>query len=522
MSTKRPSRGRQTLAVFAASGIALAGSVALLAPSVSSASSHREAPLIANDPQADNTDTYAFVSPDRPDMVTLIANWIPFENPAGGPNFYPWSTDASYNIKIDTNGDAIPDVTYTWKFKSQDTRGTVQHGDKAGGSFLYNDGPVNHLSDKTLLFKQTYTLYENGKKLGTGKVAPSNVGAASMPNYASLRAQAVTKIGGYPSYAGQADDPFFLDLRVFDLLYGANLSEAGHDGLSGYNVNSVALQVPIKELTKGGDPVIGVWSTTDRPGTRLSKPDGSVAYSGKDVQVSRLGAPLVNEVVVPAQLKDAFNALPPVADHTVQPVVDKVLDPEVPKLIQAIYGIKAPAAPRTDLQAIFLTGLKGLNMPKKVTAAEMLRLNTSIKPTSNPNRLGVLAGDFAGYPNGRRLTDDVVDITLQAAEGAVSVDKNGAPTGVNIVKPLAAGDGVNANDVAFGQAFPYLALPHSGSGAANGLRPSGAMGTGGGGLAVDQTSTRNPVLPVSAGLAGLVLAGVGVMMVRRNRAKALR
>ena len=517
MRTTRSSRGRQTLAVLAASGVALAGSIALLAPGASTASSHREAPLIANDPQADNTDVYAFVSPDRPDTVTLIANWIPFEDPAGGPNFYPWSTDASYNIKIDSNGDAKPDTTYTWKFTTHDNRGKAQHGDKAGGSFLYNDGAVNHLSDKTLLFKQTYSLYKNGKKVGTGKVAPSNVGAASMPNYGSLRAQAVTNIGDDVSFAGQADDPFFLDLRVFDLLYGADLSEAGNDTLSGYNVNSIALQVPIKELTKGGDPVIGIWSTTDRPGTRLSKADGTVAYSGKNVQVSRLGNPLVNEVVVPAQLKDAFNALPPDKDHTVQPVVDKVLDPEVPKLIQSIYGIKAPATPRTDLQAIFLTGLKGLNMPKKVTPAEMLRLNTSIKPTSNPNRLGVLAGDNAGYPDGRRLTDDVIDITLQAAEGAVSVDKSGAPTGVKIVKPLAAGDGVNTNDVAFGQAFPYLALPHSGSGAAGGPRPSGAMGTGGGGLATADTSTQNPILPVSAGLAGLVLAGVGVVMVRRNR-----
>jgi len=266
MSTNRPSRRRQMLAVFAASGIALAGSVALLAPSASTASSHREAPLIANDPQAENTDVYAFVSPDRPDTVTLIANWIPFEDPAGGPNFYPFSTDASYNIKIDTNGDAKPDTTYTWKFTTHDNRGKAQHGDKAGGSFLYNDGAVNYLSDKTLLFKQTYSLYKNGKKVGAGKVAPSNVGAASMPNYASLRAQPVTNIGGDVSYAGQADDPFFLDLRVFDLLYGTDLSEAGNDTNSGYNVNSVALQVPISSLTKGGDPVIGVWSTTDRPG----------------------------------------------------------------------------------------------------------------------------------------------------------------------------------------------------------------------------------------------------------------
>ena len=152
-------RQRQATAALAASALAFSGSLALLATGTSSASSHREAPLITNDPQADNTDTYAFVSPDKPGSVTLIANWIPFEEPAGGPNFYPFSPDASYNIKVDTDGDAKPDMTYTWKFHNKDRRGDVNHGDQAGGTFLYNDGPVNSISDRTLLFKQTYTLY---------------------------------------------------------------------------------------------------------------------------------------------------------------------------------------------------------------------------------------------------------------------------------------------------------------------------------------------------------------------------
>ena len=502
---------RASAVALTGSALAFGGSLALLGPSISSASSHREAPLTAADPQADNTDTYAFVSPDKSGSVTLIANWIPFEEPGGGPNFYPFSPDAHYNIKVDTNGDSLPDITYQWQFHNIDHRGTK--------TFLYNNGKVNNFTDQTLLFKQTYTLTKidaSGRctvLVANGEVAPSNVGAASMPNYARLRQQAITRVkSGGMSFAGQADDPFFLDLRIFDLLYGANLSEAGHDTLSGYNVNSVALQVPKSALGLRKDGIIGVWSTTDRPSLRVTKTDGTQSYSGRYVQVSRLGSPLVNEVVVPAGLKDAFNALPPSKDHTVKAVVDRVLNPEVPKLIQSIYGIPAPKTPRNDLVAIFLTGLKGLNQPTGVKPAEMLRLNTKIMPAASPDRLGVLASDNAGFPNGRRLTDDVVDIELQALEGAVSVDKNGAPTGVKIVKPLAAGDGVDANDVAFGSTFPYLALPHSGSKprpaaiATVGPTPTSAGG-----------SSNAPLVPGAAGGLGILLAGLGVLLFRRER-----
>jgi len=508
---------RASTVALAASGLAIGSSLVLLGPGISSASSHREAPLTAADPQADNTDVYAFVSPDRSDSVTLIANWIPFEEPAGGPNFYPFSPSAHYNIKLDTNGDSKPDITYQWSFATHDARGT--------NTFLYNNGPVKSLSDKTLLFKQTYTLKEidaSGKSttlVSDAQVAPSRVGQASMPDYGALRDQAITKVkGGGRSFAGQADDPFFLDLRVFDLLYGANLSEAGTDTLSGYNVNSVALQVPKSDLgLKKGDPVVGVWSTTDRPSMRVQGGDGSQKYSGKYVQVSRLGNPLVNEIVVPTGLKDAFNALPPEKDHTVQPVVDKVTNPEVPMLIQKIYGIKAPPTPRNDLVAIFLTGLKGLNQPAKPAPAEMLRLNTAVKPTTSPNRLGVLAGDNAGFPNGRRLSDDVVDIELQAVEGAVKVDKSLAPTAVKLVKPLAAGDGVNANDVGFSQSFPYLALPHSGSSTSGGTKsPHGAMNTG----AQIESGTNSPLLPATGAGAGVLLAGIGYMLFRRDRRRS--
>ena len=350
-------------------------------------------------------------------------------------------------------------------------------------------------------------------------VAPSHVGDASMPNYGALRDEAVVKgPGGLRSFAGQADDPFFLDLRVFDLLYGADLSETGNDTLTRYNVNSVALQVPTAELTKDGDGsgIVGVWSTTDQQTMTLTK--GAATPTGKYVQVSRLGAPLVNEVVLPIGLKDAFNSLNPNQDRKVPAAVERVLDPEVPKLIEAIYGIPAPAAPRDDLFAAFLTGIEGLNQPPKVTPAEMLRLNTGIKPSKTPNRLGALGGDTAGFPNGRRLADDVVDIELQALEGALRT---------GIVAPLAAGDKVDANDKAFGKAFPYLALPTSGSstqargssggsGAANAsttTAPAGAVAAGAGG-----TEGGLPALPAAITLLGLATAGAGFLLGRKRTA----
>jgi len=518
-SISRPmTRRGRAMALVAAGVTVTGGSLVALAPGGAVASSHREAPLTAADPKIDNTDVYAFVSPDKADTVTMIANWIPFQEPAGGPNFYPFADDAHYNIKIDNNGDGVPDITYRWTFKSNY---------KDTNTFLYNTGPVNSLTDPTLNFTQTYTLE---KIVGTaapvaivsnGKVAPSNVGMASMPNYAMLRDQAITPAtGGGTSFVGQADDPFFLDLRVFDLLYGANLKSVGNDTLNGYNVNSVALQVPKSELLAAGgaDPVIGVWSTTDRMSMRVLGADGTSKSSGDFVQVSRLGMPLVNEVVVPVALKDAFNALPPEKDKTVQAVVDKVNDPEVPKLIEKIYGIPAPAAPRDDIFGVFLTGVEGLNKPANVKPAEMLRLNTSIAPVAQGNRLGVLGGDKAGFPNGRRLSDDVVDIELQALEGALRPNPPAA------VKTL--GDGVNANDKAFGQTFPYLALPTSGSatraasGSGTGSMPKGGVATGGGGTALQPAAASLPVLPVSLAILGLALTGVGALRLRRPRVLA--
>ncbi len=507
--------------------LASVGAMAL-APGVSSASSHREAPLIAGDPRADNTDVYAFTSPDRPDTVTLIANWIPFEEPDGGPNFYTFADGdhARYNVKIDNDGDGRADLTYTWKFKTKIR--------DAEDQFLYNTGPVTSLDDPDLNIRQTYCLTvtdDHGRTRTLAEnvpVAPSNVGPASMPDYGSLRDEAVRSLGhGVTAFAGQAEDPFFADLRVFDLLYGGDLSERGSDTLAGYNVNTVALQVPKETLALNhdaeGNPVVGIWSTTDRRGAAVTSTRGGGGH-GQWQQVSRLGNPLVNEVVVPLKYKDAFNTLSPYQDRTVQPVVDKVLDPILPKLIEKVYGIPAPPTPREDLFEIYLTGIctecgpieADLNSHRlnedanldKIVPAEELRLNMAVPPTAEPNRLGVLAGDLAGFPNGRRLTDDVLDISLQAVEGA-------AQTG-ELVEALAEGDKVDTNDVPFGDTFPYVALPFAGPGAAPGGTGSGSTHS------ADNAAARSPLdsAPTGFAAAGAVLMGAGSFRLLRGRKKA--
>ena len=465
-------------------GLAGAAGIALLSgvfinqggPGGVTASSHREAPLIAGDPRADNTDVYAFVSPDDASSVTLISNWIPFEEPNGGPNFYPWADHTRYNIKIDNDGDAFADLTYTWVFTT--------HYRDASGQFLTNTGQVTSLDDPDLNQYQTYDLTVTEgigapvTLLNDAISAPSIAGAASMPDYTPLRDQAIYNLpgNGGKNYVGQADDPFFLDLRVFDLLYGANASELGTDTLAGYNVNSIALQVPKSALSINGDPtrnpVVGIWSTTERETT-----------PNTFVQVSRLGNPLVNEVVIPISLKDAFNSIAPNIDATLPAVVDKVETPILAGLLKSIYGVAVPPSPRNDLTEIFLQGISkanagrfgdpatvlpvDLNSPDlnqdafvargstAATPSEMLRLNMSIAPTAAPNSYGVLAGDVQGFPNGRRLTDDVVDIAVQAVAGATV-------TG-SLVAGLATVDSVDRNDHAFSATFPYLALPNVGN-----------------------------------------------------------
>jgi hypothetical protein len=474
ISQHRTARRTTTGALVLA--VATLGTGVLLAPGAGTASSHREAPLVAADPAVDSTDAYAFTSPDKPATVTLIHNVKPFQLPAGGPGFdpFPNQDDVRYNINVDANGDAKPDLTYRFSFTG---------GFKDTSTFLYNTGAVNSLEDPTLNFTQAYKV-ELVKPGGTtvlvegAKAAPANVGKTSMPDYGKLRDEALATgkaKDGTLTFAGPADDPFFLDLRVFDLLYGGDLSEVGNSVLDGLNVSTLAVQVPKNVLAAaaGGDKsgVIGVWGTTERRSITVL-PNGTRKPAGDFVQVSRIGNPLVNEVVSSVALKDAFNSLPPEKDATVKGLVDRVSDPEVPKLIEKIYKIPAPAAPRKDIVSVFLTGVKGLNQPAKVTPAEMIRLNmgTALSPT--PNRLGVLAGDKGGFPNGRRLADDVVDIELQTLEGALQADGT-----VKLVDALAAGDAVDGNDLEFLTEFPYVALPHAGSNLGTG-GTGGAKGTG--------------------------------------------
>jgi len=436
---------------MAASGLVIGG-----------ASSHREAPLISEDPVADNTDTYAFVSPDNPETVTLVANWIPFELPPGGPNFNKFGDDVLYKINVDNDGDATADVVYEWRFKT-----TVANPD----TFLYNTGPVESFDDENLNVKQTYTLTEvrdgeRTKLVRNAPVAPANIGPRSTPNYDQLAAEAVVEAGeGAQAFAGPRDDPFFVDLgAVFDLLGNRPLNEAhvaplpnapGQDDLAGFNVHSVVLQVPTDSLVDG-DPVIGVWSTTERRTDRVFG-DGKIENSGDFTQVSRLGMPLVNEVVAPLGAKDAFNASKPADDAQFLPAVE---EPEVSALIPQLYpGVTVPEGPREDIVTIFLTGIPDVNQPADVTPSEMIRLNTSIAPTplDQQDRLGLLAGQNDGFPNGRRLVDDVYDVELRALAGGTpfTPEFDRAPNN-------ALTDGVDANDLPFLASFPYLASPHQG------------------------------------------------------------
>ena len=428
------------------------------------ASSHREAPLISQDPLADNTDVYAFVSPNNPDRVTLIANFIPFEAPYGGPNFFKFDDNVLYEILVDNDGDAVEDVTFQFRFRTE-TRNA--------NTFLYNTGTITSLDSPAFNVRQFYSvsLQEGPRRRGRPTVLaqdlptpPVNVGNRSTPNYEALAAAAVRQLpGNVQVFAGQRDDPFFVDLNVFDLLAVPPADTNNSDALASFNVHSIAIEVPIAMLTANktrpsspGDSsaVIGVWSTASRP-VITTRGGGQEKHSNALVQVSRLGQPLVNEVVIPRSTKDAFNGLEPTGDAA---ALDFVTDPEVPKLLAALFGIQSPPAPRNDLVTIFLTGIPGLNQPPNVKASEMLRLNVAIAPTSNPNPFGVLGGDFQGFPNGRRLTDDVVDIALRAMAGGTILTP-----GFNVSPNNALGDGVAANDKPFLPVFPFVATPHAGN-----------------------------------------------------------
>src|SRR5262245_21638745 len=469
---------RKTLSLLSLAALAW---LAVLAPAPARASSHSEAPGTSKDRLADDTDLYAWVAADAPDAVTIVGNWVPLIEPNSGPNFASFDDNASYYINVDNVGDSKKHVRFEFTFHT-----TRQNPN----TFLYNTGVVTSLDDPDLNVRQMWTLTRidvdanRETEIATGQVAPYFVGPISMPSYAALaRSSVQTLDDGTKVFVGPRDDPFFVDLAaVFDLISirrpPGNRGK-GVDGVGGFNVMSAVLQIPKRLLTKDGtapDParannVIGIWDTAERLQTQVINGDGTISISGPEMQVSRLGMPLVNEVVIPLGKKDLFNASEPAND--VANFGAFVVDPEPAKLLHALFGLNVPPAPRNDLVAVFATGVPGLNQPANVSPGEMLRLNMAIPPAARPNRMGVLAGDVAGFPNGRRLTDDVVDIELRVVAG-VLVD------GFNVSPNNQLGDGIDANDMPFLPYFPYVAPPqnpldHQHHPVQNGPRPIAAM-----------------------------------------------
>ena len=443
-------------------------------------SSHREAPEISRDPVADSTDVYAFVSPDKPDTVTLIANYIPLQAPAGGPNFYEFGDDVLYGIHIDNNGDGQADISYEFRFST-----TVRDPD----TFLYNVGPIESLSSPNWNRVQTYSVSVNGSSLGSGLACPPcNIGPLSTPDYASLAAAAVHNLGGGISvFAGQRAEAFYVDLgaifdlgdlRPFENLHatfglGGLPAKPGVNATNHLNVHSIAIQVPISAVTRSGHPTIGVWTTASRQRVTLWDADrGENVNSGPFRQVSRLGNPLINEVVIALGDKDRWNSLPPADDkqfahYVTQPGLAALLPVLYPGVFPNLEALVKSGKPRADLEAILMTGIpagiiKGFTNFTGSVVADMLRLNTSIKPASKPNIYGLLGGDPAGFPNGRRIADDVVAIELRAIAGVTYplIDSKFTPD-------KAAGlltDGLtpaNVSAAPLGQ-FPYLGVPYSG------------------------------------------------------------
>ena len=413
------------LAVAVPSAVALAAFAAAVVgsgPSSGTASSHREAPLISEDPSADNTDLYAFRSPDKPNTVTIVSNWIPGEDPAAGPNYYTFSPSAKYKINIDRTGDARPDIVYEFRF-----------GRTAGPAFLGNT-------------VQSWSMWRNKKLFARGKTPPNNIGPRSTPNYPSLVSKSIVQKDGISIFAGQRDDAFFGDIgAIFDLLAfrkGTGANGGGKDFFAGYAVHAIALQIPIADL-RAKNSTIGVWASTERQNVTV----GGKLRRGW-TQVSRIGNPLVNEVVVPTAAKDQWNRSAPVNDKQ---FAGPVLTPILAKLMNDLYKVNAPETNRDDLVAVFGTGVKGLNFTGD-TVADMLRLNYSIPVTSSDkvNRLGVIGGDNGGFPNGRRLGDDVVDAAERVMAGFLKGNK------------VELGDGVNAGDVPSLGLFPYEAHPAQG------------------------------------------------------------
>jgi len=482
--------------------LAAALTVACAAPHAL-ASSHREAPFVTEHPKVDATDFYMFRSYEagRDGYVTIVANYEPLQDVYGGPNYFTLDPNALYEIEIDNNGDAIEDITFQFRFTNTYNNAALTIGGKSVPVPLELLGPIgsgisSDDGNKNLIESYTVTVVRGDRRGGTAQAASNlsaggstfrkpldNIGNKSIPDYAGYAASHVASIGipgceAGKVFVGQRKDPFAVNLgEIFDLVNLNPLGEpnAAPNTLAYKSVTSLELEVPVACLATGGSDIVGGWTTASLRQARVLNPApkgvvaGANAGKGPEVvggawtQVSRLGMPLVNEVVIGLPDKDRFNASQPKDDGQ---FADYVTNPTLPALLQVLFGVEAPQVfPRTDLVAAFLTGVDGLNKPAGVVASEMLRLNTSIapKPAAQQSSLGVLGSDTSGFPNGRRPGDDVVDIELRVAMG-VLLPPEQAPAGQ---LPLTDGAAQSAAD--FDEAFPYLKTPLPGS-------PNGANG----------------------------------------------
>ena len=491
--------------------VGLAMCLLLITPPGVFASSHREAPITALDHAADITDFYAFVSYDHPDRVTFIMNVDPFLEPSNGPNYFPFDPNVLYQIKIDNDDDAYADVTFNIKFQTQIRAPQLFTGFAGAGNGI--NAPKNSPAPVApgtpivppaitsldgpgaagLSLRQTYsvTMYRGSKQIPLTPVSgstlyavPTNIGPRTMPNYEALAMQGIYTVAGDRGdiriFAGTVADPFFIDLGAafdsfnFRTAAGGGVLTAAQDkdnhlnlapnAVSGFNVNTIAIEVPICYLTSDGnqhkasdkEATIGAWATTSRPHFTIRRSPNPAENGGNYSQIQRLGNPLINELIIGTGFKDTWSMSQPVNDSN---FASFDLDPTLARIFNAIYGINIPPPPRTDLLPL-VTYAPPIAAPGTPAGpiADLLRLNTGVAPTpeANRSRLGLLAGDGAGFPNGRRLTDDVVDIAARVVAGGVLNPKfNVAPN--NLI-----GDGVAAPDVPTQETFPYVHFAYSG------------------------------------------------------------
>lgn len=460
----------------ALAGLTVFATAAALAGGPAFASSHAEAPLISMDRFADNTDTYAFrsVEPGRDGYVTLIANYIPLQEPSGGPQWFRFDDTVLYEIKIDNTGDGREDISYQFQFNT-----TIKNGETVlGQSAVNHDAVISNLGDPDYNMPQTYSVRRvdgnsgsKGNLIGSDyKVPPANIGPRVTPDYEMNLGQPA--IGSLPNggrvFAGNRDEYFYIDLGVFDALnLRSTTSESGGiDSTKGYNVSTIAIEVPISSVTAHGSGVIGAYASMSRQKVRVLKEaqdDKANTSAGPWVQVSRMANPLVNELIIGTDRKDRWNATDPSVEAQ---FLGFYLNSRLATAINLRFGTNIPTTNRTDLVNALL---KYPSQPQSGTCgrndcSELLRLNLAVAPTppAQQKRLTILAGDAAGWPNGRRPNDDVTDIALRVVAGKLV----GTPEG-----NLALGDGVNFNIGAEGSnltgngiytVFPYLPTPHDG------------------------------------------------------------